>query len=109
MGLLDKIEEQQDPIVKEYLYELARISEQISNLIGSVANEMNTTLKETIELAENLSVENETTFLIKYAEYVGLYRLLNTLRLLDNPNAEYFPALELPKLMEMVKKKQGIH
>ncbi|MFY1026477.1 hypothetical protein CFY87_05775 [Actinobacillus seminis] len=109
MGILEKIEEQDDPILKEYLLELVRLAKQISTLIESVADEMNTTLLEAIKLAENLSVENETTFLVKYAEYAGLYRLLNTLRLLDNPNAEYFPPLELPKLMEMVKNKQGIH
>ncbi|UXN37984.1 hypothetical protein N8E87_05900 [Avibacterium paragallinarum] len=109
MEILEKIKEQEDPIVKEYLSMLVRLSEQISTLIASTADEMNATLSETIKLAENLSIETETTFLIKYSEYAGLYRLLNTLRLLDDPNAEYFPPLELPKLMEMVKEKQGIH
>ena len=37
----------------------------LEELIPSIGNEMNTVLKEAIELARNLSEENQATFLIR--------------------------------------------
>lgn len=38
----------------------------LEELIPSIGNEMNTVLKEAIELARNLREENQATLLIKY-------------------------------------------
>ena len=52
----------------------------LEELIPSIGNEMNTVLKEAIELARNLSEENQATLLIKYSEYGSYYEQLELAR-----------------------------
>lgn len=83
----------------------------LEELIPSIGNEMNTVLKEAIELARNLSEENQATLLIKYSEYGNYYEQLELARgiysRLKGERFEPFPMITLTELIENIKQEQG--
>lgn len=83
----------------------------LEELIPSIGDEMNTVLKEAIELARNLSEENQATLLIKYSEYGSYYEQLELARgiysRLKGERFEPFPMITLTELIENIKQEQG--
>ena len=79
----------------------------LEELIPSIGNEMNTVLKEAIELARNLSEENQATLLIKYSEYEQLELARGIYSRLKGERFEPFPMITLTELIENIKQEQG--
>lgn len=79
----------------------------LEELMPSIGNEMNTVLKGAIELAGNLSEENQATLLIKYSEYGSYYEQLELARgiysRLKGGRFEAFPMITLTELIENIK------
>lgn len=83
----------------------------LGEVIPSIGNDMSTVLAEVIELARNLSAENQVTLLIKYSEYCCHYEKLEFAKgiysRLEGVSFEPFPMITLTELIENIKQEQG--
>lgn len=83
----------------------------LEEVVPEIGEDMNTVLRETIELARNLSEENRVEFLIKYSEYGCHYEKLELARgiysRLKGERFEPFPMISLDELIENIKQEQG--